>query len=74
MEDHTPKAGKNHYCEQDFNAKLVNVFFKTGLFKENLIASYFEILAQKMKTLFHFNKKQEILAFPKNESKEKPLN
>ncbi len=74
FENHTPKAGKNHYCEQDFNPKLVKVFFKTGLFKENLMASYLEILAQKIRTLFHFNRKQEVLAFPESESGRKHQN
>lgn len=64
FETHTPKAGKNNYCPEDFNPKLIHVFFKTGLFKEKLIASYIEVVIEKIKKLLNFNKKQEVLALP----------
>lgn len=67
LDTHIPKSGKNHYCAEDFNPKLVNVFFKTGLFKENLWISYLEIMIEKIKKLLGFNKKQEILALPSGE-------
>ncbi len=64
FETHRPKSGKNHYCEENFNPKLVSVFFKTGLFKESLVASYLEMIAEKIKKLFVFNQKQDFLALP----------
>lgn len=67
LDNHIPKSGKNHYCADDFNPKLVNVFFKTGLFKENLWISYLEMMIEKIKKLLNFNKKQEILALPSGE-------
>jgi len=72
FETHRPKSGKNHYCEEDFNPKLVNVFFKTGLLKESLIQSYLEIVIRKIKMLFHINKKQEILALPNELDENEP--
>lgn len=71
FETHKPKSGKNHFCEEDFNPKLVSVFFKTGLLKESLVGSYLEMMIEKIKKLFAFNKKQEVLALPEaNNSKE----
>lgn len=64
IETHMPKAGKNNYCPENFNSKLVNVFFKTGLFKEKLFQSYIEIIIEKTKRLFNFNKKEKILELP----------
>lgn len=71
FETHIPKAGKNNYCAEDFNSKLVNVFFKTGLFKEKLFESYFEVAIEKIKKIFNFNKKEEILALPSGDTNEK---
>lgn len=56
FETHTPKSGKNNYCPENFNEKLIHVFFKTGLFKENLVASYIEVMIEKIKKLFRINK------------------
>ncbi len=70
LETHTPRTGKNHYCAENFNPKLVNVFFKTGLFKEKLLASYVEIMFTKMKKLFQFGKKEEVLALPQKTENE----
>lgn len=70
FETHIPKAGKNNYCPENFNPKLVNVFFKTGLFQEKLVASYLQLMAQKIKKLFQFHKKQEVLALPEAEIEE----
>lgn len=56
FETHTPKSGKNNYCPENFNEKLIHVFFKTGLFKENLLVSYIEVMIEKIKKLFHINK------------------
>lgn len=64
FETHRVKSGKNHYCAEDFNKKMVNVFFKTGLFRESFMQSYLEIFLEKIKKLFIANKKQEILALP----------
>lgn len=74
LDNHIPKSGKNHYCAEDFNPKLVNVFFKTGLFKENLWISYLEIMIEKIKKLLGFNKKQEILALPSGEKNKNNAN
>lgn len=71
FETHIPKAGKNHYCAENFNQKLVNVFLKTGLFKENLVGSYFEIMVNKIKQVLRLNQKQEVLALPKGREKQK---
>lgn len=64
IETHTPKAGKNNYCAEDFNPKLINVFFKTGLFKEKLLESYIEIFREKISKIFNLNKEEKILALP----------
>ena len=64
LETHLPKSGKNNYCNENFNPKIVNVFFKTGLFKEKLLESYIEMAVEKIKKLFNINKKQEVLALP----------
>lgn len=64
LQTHTPKAGKNHYCAEDFNPKLVHVFFKTGLLNEKLIVSYFQVLIDKIKKLLNFNKQKEVLSLP----------
>lgn len=70
LETHTPRSGKNHYASENYNPKLIHVFFKTGLFREKLLTSYIEIMIEKIKKLFHFNKKQEILALPEAETTE----
>ena len=64
FENHTPKSGKNNYCAEDFNPKLIQVFFKTGLLKENLLVSYLQVIIDKIRKLFHMNKTQEVLALP----------
>lgn len=64
LDSHLPKAGKNNYCAENYNKKLVTVFFRTGLFKEKLFESYLEVTVAKIKKLFNFSKKQEILALP----------
>lgn len=74
LETHTPKAGKNNYCPEDFNPKLINVFFKTGLFKEKLLQSYFELTIEKIKKIFNKTQKQEILALPSGNDEKLKLN
>lgn len=64
FETHLPKAGENHYCAEDFNQKIVKVFFKTGIFEENLIKSYFEMTIEKMKKMLHINEGSKVLALP----------
>lgn len=71
FETHVPKAGKNHYCAENFNQKLVNVFLKTGLYKESLFGSYLEIMIQKIKQVLNLNQKQEVLALPQGKEKRK---
>jgi len=71
FENHIPKSGKNNYCAENFNPKLIQVFFKTGLFKEKLLASYMLVMIQKIKKLLHLNKKQEVLALPEVITEEK---
>lgn len=68
LETHTPKSGKNNYCAENFNPKLINVFFKTGLFRDKLLTSYIEVIVEKIKKLFQWNKKQEVLALSEPES------
>ena len=66
---HTPKSGINNYCPEDFNSKLVKVFFKTGLFKEKLWSSYLETTLEKIKSMFNASKKEQILLLPEPEEK-----
>lgn len=73
LETHTPKAGKNHYCAEDFNPKLIHVFFKTGLFHEKLVESYFQVLIEKIKKLLHFNKRKEILSLQEGKVQDKEI-
>jgi len=67
LDTHIPKSGKNNYCGEDFNQKLVNVFFKTGLFSEKLFGSYIELLFEKIKKIFKANKQEEVLLLPPGE-------
>jgi len=71
LESHVPKSGKNNYCGENFNQKIVNVFLKTGLFRDKLFGSYLEIISDKVRQLFRFNKKDEVLALPSGEEEEK---
>ena len=64
---HTPKLEEKHYCSEEYNYKFVNVFIKTGLFKEQLLASYIEIMKLKFRKIFNSNKKETILALPSGE-------
>ena len=74
IETHMPKLGKNNYCPENFNEKIINVFFKTGLFSDKLISSYIEIIIEKIKKIFNFNKKQEkILLLPSGENDKKDI-
>ena len=66
---HKPVAGKNHYCAEDFNTKLVYVFFKTGLFKEKLLVSYFHKILAKLKKIFYLHKTQKHLLLPRKRYK-----
>lgn len=61
LETHLPKKGTINYCAEDFNPKLVNVFFKTGLFKENLVKSYAEIVMGKIKIPFNSRNKEDFM-------------
>ncbi len=70
LETHLPKSGKNTYCAENFNQKLVNVFLKTGLYQENLFGSYLEMIANKIKQVLRLNRKQEVLALPEGEEDE----
>ena len=70
LNTHSPKTGKNNYCGENYNPKLIKVFFKTGLFKDNLIGSYFEVLIEKIQKLFHFNQNEDIFALPEGNSEE----
>jgi len=70
IETHNPEAGKNNYCSEDFNPKLIKVFFKTGLFKDKLLESYIEILMEKIKKVFYMNKSEEKLELPTGKSDE----
>lgn len=71
LQTHIPKAGKNHYCAEDFNPKLVHVFFKTGLLNEKLVASYFQVLIEKIKKLLNFNKPKKALSLPEGQMQDK---
>lgn len=70
LDTHIPKSGESNYCGESFNAKLINVYLKTGLFKENLFKSYTELMLEKFKKVFNFNKKQEILLLPSGNCEE----
>lgn len=67
-EFHTAKSGQKHYCKDEYNYKFVNVFIKTGLFKEQLLASYIEIMKAKFKKIFNSNKKDKVLALPSGDN------
>lgn len=69
-ESHNAKFGEKHYCQEEYNYKFVNVYIKTGLFKEQLLASYIEIMKLKFKKIFNYNKKEKILALPSGDKKE----
>lgn len=64
IQTHTPKSGKSNYCGENFNSKLINVFFRTGMFKEKLFKSYVELVVEKLKNSFHSNKQEKVLALP----------
>ena len=73
-EFHTAKSGEKHYCKEEYNYKFVNVFIKTGLFKEQLLASYIEIMKAKFRKIFNSNKQDQILALPSGENIESKEN
>ena len=68
LETHSPKSGTKQYCPEEYNYKFVNVYIKTGIFKEQLLASYIEIMKLKFKKIFNSNKKEKILALPSGEN------
>lgn len=74
LDSHLPRSGKNSYCGENFNKKLITVFFKTGLFKEKLFESYLEVTINKIKKIFNFAKKQEILALPSGDKENNEKN
>lgn len=74
IQTHTPKSGKSNYCKENFNTKLISVFFKTGLFKEKLFKSYIELVLEKLKNMLSINKQEKNLALPSGgEEKNKNL-
>lgn len=64
IQTHTPKSGQSNYCGENFNSKLISVFFKTGLFREKLFKSYIELVMEKLKNTFYTNKQEKVLALP----------
>lgn len=70
IETHTPKGGKNNYCAEDYNQKLLYVFFKTGLFKENILQSYIQVIVEKLKEIVKVNKLKNIALPSSNNEKD----
>ena len=64
IQTHTPKSGESNYCGENFNSKLISVFFRTGLFREKLFKSYVELVVEKLKNTFYTNKQEKVLALP----------
>ena len=71
LETHTPKGGKNNYCAENFNSKLIHVFLKTGLLKEKLLTSYLKVMATKIRKLFLFPQEQKVLALSEAKKEKK---
>ena len=70
-EFHNAKSGEKHYCKEEYNYKFIRVFLKTGIFKEQLLSSYIEIMKTQFKKIFENNKKEKILALPSGKTHEK---
>lgn len=73
LKTHVPKSGKNNYCPEKFDQKLVNVFLKTGLLRGNLLGSYLEMFIHKIKELFKIFQKPKVLVLQTGEETEEEV-
>lgn len=61
-ETHMPYDGKQNYAENDFDRKVLKVYFKTGILSDKLLKSYFNFLFSKIKILTKINKTKALPA------------
>lgn len=56
-ETHTPISGNRKFAENNFDKKIIKVYFKTGNYSDKFFKSYFKNIASKIKLLSTINKR-----------------
>ena len=57
---HIPESGVVNYALECYDQKIVNVYFKTGLFSRSYINSYFQNILKKIKVITSFNRQKAL--------------
>lgn len=68
-ETHIPNSENKKYAPEDFDEKILRVFFKTGVYGDKLVRAYFENLMSKIKVITHIGT-QKVLTEGKIDSSE----
>lgn len=61
-ETHIPESGVINYSLESFDSKIINVYFKTGLYNRSYINSYFQNILKRIKVITSFNKQKALPA------------